>query len=96
MLKPFADFLMTVLLSLIPLLLELSNSSEEFFKSSRVSTMKESKGNLDLEILKNWAKTDAFEKLIHDFAFLDEGYGNIGCEEFRRGNTKIDNFLAKR
>ena len=77
-------------LSLIPLLLGLSNSSEEFFKISSVSTMKESKGNLDLEILKNWAKTDAFEKLIHDFALLDEGKGNIGCEEFRRGNTKLD------
>ena len=76
-------------LSLIPLLLELSNSSEEFFKSSRVSTMKESKGNLDLEILKNWAKTDAFQKLIHDYEFLDEGYGNIGFEEFRRGHTKL-------
>ena len=83
-------------LSLIPLLLELSNSSEDFFKTSSVSTMKESKGNLNLEILKNWAKTDAFEKLMHDFAFLDEGYGNIGCEEFRRGNARIDNLLAKR
>ena len=82
-------------LSLIPLLLELSNSSEEFFKTSSVSTMKESKGNLDLEILKNWAQTDTFEKLIHDFAFLDEGYGNTGCEEFRRGNTKFDKFLSK-